>query len=63
VEGLGYPVTSLSDSGRPCVDEATLYKYLLKFKNPIIRAILKFKRARKVAGELGFKVWTPIRSR
>lgn len=63
VEGLGYPVQSVSDSGRPSVDEATLYKYLLKFKNPIIRAILKYKRARKVAGELGFKVWSPIKGR
>ena len=63
ITGLFYPVLAKTDSGSPSVDEATLYKYLGKFKNPIIRAILKYKRARKVAGELGFAYWISPKGR
>lgn len=62
-DGLGYPVLAKTDSGAPSVDEGTLYKYLLRFSNPIIRFMLKYKRARKTAGELGFNIWTPIKNR
>lgn len=63
VEGLGYPILEKTDSGAPAMGEGIMYKYLLKFKNPIIRAMLRYKRARKVAGELGFKPWMPIKGR
>lgn len=56
-ERLGYRVLSKTDSGAPCMDEATLRKYLLQNHNPIIRAILRYKRAQKVAGELGFQLY------
>ena len=63
VTGLAYPVLAKTPAGLPSVDEATLYKYLSKYKNPIIRAILKYKRARKVAGELGFAYWISPKGR
>lgn len=54
---LKYDVLKRTESGEPCCNEATLYKYLLKYKNPAVRLILKYKRALKVAGELGFETW------
>ena len=63
ITGLFYPVLAKTESGAASVDEATLYKYLAKFKNPIIRAILKYKRAKKVAGELGFAYWISPKGR
>lgn len=53
-----YECLARTESGAPKVDEGTLYKYLLKYRNPIIPLILKYKRAAKVAGELGFQLYT-----
>lgn len=63
VKRMKCPVLARTPSGDPSVDETTLYKYLAKFRNPLIRVILKFKRARKVAGELGFRYFVPIKKR
>lgn len=63
VNRMGYEVLTKTESGAPCVNEATLYKYLIRYKNPIIRAVLKYKRAQKVAGELGFKIFIPLKGR
>ena len=55
VNRMNYEVLSRTESGAPQVDESTLYRYLIKYSNPVIRFILKYKRAAKVAGELGFQ--------
>ena len=62
-EGMGYPVLGRTDSGNVQADETILYKYLLKHRNPIIKVVLRYKRARKVLGELGLKLWYPVTKR
>lgn len=59
----GLAALSKTESGAPCMDEANLRKYLLQTNNPIIRAILKYKRAQKVMGELGFEMFVHARKR
>lgn len=63
IDGHGYDVLDRTDTGAPKVDESILYRYLIRYKNPIIRAILKWKRADKVAGVLGFKYFTGMKGR
>jgi len=63
IKGLSYPVRKRTATGEPCVDEGTLYGFLLKYKNPIVVALLKFKHARKVVGELGFTMWHGLKKR
>jgi len=63
IDRMGLKVLSRTDSGEPCMDEANLRKYLLQTNNPIIRAILKYKRAQKVVGELGFEMYVHGRKR
>ena len=63
IKGLSYPVHKRTATGEPCVDEGTLYGFLLKYKNPIVVALLKFKHARKVVGELGFTMWHGLKQR
>lgn len=53
-----YDCLARTESGAPKVDEGALYKYMLKYRNPIIPLILKYKRAQKVASELGFNLYT-----
>lgn len=57
INRLKYDVLKRTETGAPKCDEATLYKYLLKYSNPAVRLILKYKRALKVHGELGFETW------
>lgn len=63
VTRMGYPVLSRTDSGAPQVDEKTLYRYIIKTKNPLLAAVLRYKRAAKVHGFLGFKVWHGTKGR
>lgn len=62
-EGMMYPVLDRTESGGVKADEGILYKYLLKHRNPIIKVVLRYKRARKVLGELGLKLWYPVPKR
>jgi len=57
-ERLHYPVHARTKSGAPKCDESTLYRYLLKYHNPAVRLILKYKGLQKLAGELGFQAYT-----
>jgi len=55
INRMHYDVLARTETGAPQVDESTLYRYLIKYSNPVIRFLLKYKRAAKVAGELGFQ--------
>jgi hypothetical protein len=62
-EGMRYPVLDRTETGNVKADETILYKYLLKHRNPLVSVILKYKRARKVLGELGLRTWQPLMKR
>lgn len=63
VNRLGYEIVGRTDSGEPSTDETSLRRYLLKYHNPIIKVIIRYKRAQKVAGELGFQIYVHTRKR
>jgi hypothetical protein len=63
VQGMGYDCLARTEGEAPSVDESTLYKYLIKYRNPLIPVILKYKRATKVASDLGFQFWEGIKYR
>ena len=62
-EGMKYPIIDRTETGAVKVDETILYKYLLKHRNPIIKVMLRYARARKVLGELGLNIWYPVTNR
>lgn len=57
INRMKLPVLSVTESGAPQVDEKTIYRYIVQTKNPLLAAVLRYKRASKVHGFLGFKMW------
>lgn len=60
---MRYPIIDRTETGAVKVDETILYKYLLKHRNPIIKVMIRYARARKVLGELGLNIWYPVTKR
>ena len=55
---LGYPVVGRTETGAPKLGRKQFYQLLMKHDNPLLKAVMAYKKAAKDLSMLGFNYWS-----